>query len=429
MKQKTLWQNANPNVRWAYIFTALQSFGRGIWMGNILSLYIVLFAEQSQGILGLTSNELLGVTSGVTGISMTLIVFPAGWWADHFRRDRMLRIAAIFGLAAMGTIAIAAGIFPIMIALLLWGVFQGVSRPAYEAILADSLQTGNRSGTYSRIHLVNQVAMATGPFLNVVLFMIFGDNWDIHILRTVMQIGIGISILSVLTLFFFRDASSMGQDSDSIYEHANTAEEVYESKRARKIPILLVGSNIIIGVGAGMTIKFFPVFFRAIYHLQPINVQLIMGITAVFTGLFGVAAQKFSLRRGRGEMIFGVQFLATLCLFIIAFYPPLFFLVPLFVLRGSLMNAAQPLSRSILMDVVPKRHRGKWNSLETIAWGLFWNASAMVGGFLIGDNNFQLCFFITAAVYVVGTIPILMLIPLVHKETASKQIRVASREK
>lgn len=90
------------------------------------------------------------------------------------------------------------------------------------------------------------------------------------------------------------------------------------------------------------------------------------------------------------------------------------------------MNAAQPLSRSILMDVVPKRHRGKWNSLETIAWGLFWNASAMVGGFLIGDNNFRLCFLITAGVYLVGTVPILMLIPLVHKETAHQQLEQAS---
>jgi MFS family permease len=319
----------------------------------------------------------------------------------------------------MASIGFAHGIIPIMIALLLWGVFQGLSRPAYEAILADSLETGNRSGTYSKIHLVNQVAMATGPFLNVLLFLIFGDSWDLKVLHTVMLVGVGISFASVLMLFFFRDDMSMGHDSDSLYEQPSSREDIQESKRARKIPFLLVSSNMIIGVGAGMTIKFFPVFFRAIYHLQPINVQLIMGVTAVFTGMFGVLAQKFSLRRGRGEMIFGVQFFATLCLIVISFYPALFLLVPLFVLRGSLMNAAQPLSRSILMDVVPKRHRGRWNSLETIAWGLFWNASAMVGGFLIGDNNFRLCFVITAGVYLVGTIPILMLIPLVHKETNS----------
>ncbi|MDA3884472.1 MAG: hypothetical protein PF638_02655, partial [Candidatus Delongbacteria bacterium] len=61
------------NVKLSYLYTALQSFGRGIWMGNILSLYIVIFAERSNGLFGLTPNELLGVASGITGISMTAL--------------------------------------------------------------------------------------------------------------------------------------------------------------------------------------------------------------------------------------------------------------------------------------------------------------------------------------------------------------------
>ncbi len=421
MSLKASFRTMNPNVKLAFLFTALQSFGRGIWMGNIFSLYIVLFSENANGFFGLTSNELLGVTAGISGISMTLFVFPAGFLADKFPRDRMLKAAAYVGIAAMLTLGAANNIILIMVALFLWGLFQGVSRPAFESILADSLETGNRSGIYSKIHLVQQFSMASGPFLNVLLFFILGDIWDISILKSVMLIGIIISLGSTAILFFFRDDRSMGDDSESIFEAENTGSDPKQTVAARKIPILLVSSNVIIGIGAGMTIKFFPVFFRAIYGLQPVSVQLIMGFTAIFTGLVAILAQRFSLSRGRAEMIFAVQFLATICLVFIISYPALYFLVPLFILRGSLMNAAQPLSRSILMDVVPKRHRGKWNSLETIAWGLFWNASAVIGGFLIGDNNFRLCFMITAGVYFVGTIPILLLIPLVHKEkNASK---------
>jgi MFS family permease len=302
-----------------------------------------------------------------------------------------------------------------MIALFLWGAFQGITRPAFESIVADSLPTGNRSGVYAKIHLVRQFGMASGPVLNILLFFWLGDQWDMEILRTVMLVGVSISLLSAIVLFFFKDDRSMGDESESIFELEPPDEEV--SKQAKKIPILLVASNVIIGMGAGMTVKFFPVFFRAVYELKPISVQMIMGATFIVTGIAGIVAQKFSVKRGRGEMIFSVQILATMCLVVIGFYPSLIFLVPLFVLRGSLMNAAQPLSRSILMDVVPKKNRGKWNSLETIAWGLFWNASAVLGGFLIGDNNFQRCFLITAGIYFVGTIPILLLIPMVKKET------------
>jgi len=421
MSVKASFKSLNPNVKLAFIFTGLQSFGRGIWMGNVLSLYIILFSENSKGIFGLTSNELLGVTAGISGLALTIFVFPAGVMADKFPRDKMLRIAAYVGIVAMVAIGLAHNIILIMAALFLWGLFQAFTRPAFESILADSLETGNRSGIYSRIHLVRQFAMASGPFLNVLLFFLFGDVWEISVLKTVMLIGIIISLISTFTLFFFRDDRSMGSDSESIFENdqiddKNEVNLKPSSKNARKIPILLVTANMIVGIGAGMTIKFFPVFFRAIYLLQPVSVQLIMGTTAIFTGLFAIIAQKFSLSRGRAEMIFVVQFLATICLVFITFYPALVYLIPLFILRGALMNAAQPLSRSILMDVVPKRHRGKWNSLETIAWGLFWNASAVIGGFLIGDNNFRLCFIITAGIYFVGTVPILMLIPMVHEE-------------
>lgn len=417
-------KNLNTNVKLSFFFEALQSFGRGIWMGNIFSLYIVIFVESSQGVFGFTPNELLGITAGVSGIAMTAIVFPAGFMADKYPRQVLLRIAAIVGIIAMLQLALANSIFLILIAMLLWGAFQGIARPAFESILADSLPSGNRSGIYARLHLTRQIAMASGPFLNVILFIILGDVWDISILKSVMLVGIIISLLSTITLFLFRDERSMGQESESLYHNNEESTSQLElTKKAKKIPILLVASDIIVGMGAGMSIKFFPVFFRSIYHLQPISVQLIMGITAIATGVIGILVQKFSLKKGRAEMMFAVKFASTLCLIAIGFYPALILLIPLFIMRGSLMNAAHPLSRSILMDVIPKRHRGKWNSVETVAWGLFWNASAVVGGFLIGDNNFQHCFFITAIIYLIGTIPILMLIPLVHKENSHKMKR------
>ena len=405
------------NVKLAFLFTGVQSFGRGIWMGNILSLYIVLFSENANGIFGLSSNELLGVTSGITGISMTVLVFPSGHWADKFGRDKLLYIASFVGITAMLILGISQNIVSIFLALLLWGAFQGLSRPAFESIFADSIPTGKRSIIYSRLHLLQQVSMAIGPLLNVALFYYLGDKWDINILRSVMYFGIFFSLLSAMLLFFFKDSRSLGDESESF-----VLSEVHEfddklNRKMKKIPLLLVSSNLIVGMGAGMSVRFFPVFFRSIYDMKPIGVQLVVAGTFIGMGIFGIIAQKLSMKKGRGEIIFIAQLLATACLFAIAFYPSIIILILLFILRGSLMNSTQPLSRSILMDVVPKKHRGKWNSLETIAWGLFWNASAVVGGFLIGDNNFKLCFVVTAIIYIIGTIPILFMIPLVNKES------------
>ncbi len=411
----------------------LQSLGRGIWMGNVLNVFIFMIAWES--------NEILGIVSAATGLSMTLIVFPAGYLSDKIKREWVLRGAAVYGIIGISAMFYATEISHIVFALIFWGFFQGISRPSFESIFADSVETGKRSRIYAIRHLVMQISMAAGPFINVFLFLLWGDEWDVDILKSVMIVGLIISVISMITLFFFTD-DSLGELSEAIEEDNNNQEEVTydqgafingremyaKTNRINRylvskfsptllISIILISSNVIIGFGAGMTIKFFPVFFKVIYELRPTGVQLIMGFTSIFTGLFAIVAQRLSVRNGRAEMIFVFQSVAIACLLVIATYPPIWLLVIVFIARGAIMNASQPLSRSILMDTVPKKHRGKVNSMEAIAWGLFWNISAAIGGFLIGpDNNFRLCYLVTSGTYIIGTLLILLLIPLVKKE-------------
>ena len=405
-------KSLNYNVKIFFCVSFFQSLGRGIWMGNVISSYIYLITSGS--------NETLGLVSAITGLAMTMTVLPAGILTDKLSRTLMLRIASIFGMIGLLCALLAQELTMIFIALMFWGFFQGINRPALESIFADSVESGNRSRIYSWSHLLRQVAMAAGPFVNVGLFLFIGDVWEIDVLKTVMIVGILISMVSLGFLFLFDDNKSLGEESENLTIDGSNNDENINGLMSRSsiyVIVILMMSNLIIGFGAGMTIKFFPIFFMEIYDLLPIAVQLIMGFTSIFTGLASLLAQKYSLTKGRAFMIFLVQGVATICLFLIALYPVIWVLVPIFIARGALMNASQPLSRSILMDVVPKRHRGKVNSFEALAWGLFWNMSAAIGGFLIGDgNNFRLCFLITASVYVVGTLPILLLIPLVAKE-------------
>lgn len=415
-----MYKTSNPNLQAFNLYTLISSFGRGIWMGNVLSLYIVLLSESGTEIFGLKANELLGVTSAITGIALILTILPSGYAADRGSREGTLRISALVGFLGLLFIAFSSSVFHIMAGLFLWGVFQGLSQPSAESILANSLPSGNRSKPYARIHMFMQFGMASGPLLNTILFLILGDRWELGILKQVMITGLLMSLLSIVALLFLKDHHTMGEESEGLL--AKEAEKSlkfkdFSLKNSRAVPLIMITSSFIIGTGAGMTVKFFPVFFRDIYGFKPIAVQIILGISFFVTGLISLYAQKHSVKRGRPQIIILVQALAILCLVGMAFYPPAWALIPLFIARGALMNAAQPLSRSIMMDFVPKNRRGFWNSLQTVAWGLFWNASAAVGGFIIGENNYALCFFITAAVYTVGLVPNFILLPLVNKET------------
>ncbi|HUT80272.1 MAG TPA: MFS transporter [Candidatus Bathyarchaeia archaeon] len=426
-------KSMNYNVKLIFGYSALNSLGQGVWMYSALSMYIYLLAGTIEGGLwGLSQAVILGLTSAASGITMTIFVFPAGFFADRFRRDIILKLAGVIGLASLAFIAFGNNFVYIFISLFLFGMFNALTRPSIEALFADSVTSGYRSKIYSWVHLVNQVAGAIGPFLSAILFAIFGNNWDIPILKKVMYIGFSISVLSIILLYFFTDKKSLGKESESIPEEvAQSTEEENTSRLALKvdsvksqklIPILLISANLIIGVGAGMTIKYFPVFFSEQYLISPIWLQIIMGGTSLATGIFALLGQKISLKLGRVQTIFLVQFIATTCLALITIYPPLWILVPLFIFRGSFMNAGQPLSQSILMDIIPKKNRGVWNSIQSIAWGLFWNLSAVIGGFLIGiNNNFNLCFIITTFIYILGMIPLVIMMPLVGKEREAKQ--------
>lgn len=410
----------NRNVRLFFTFTFLQSLGRGIWMGNVLSLYIVVLAENSSGAFGFSPNELLGMTSAVTGLAMLSAVVPAGLLADRWSRRGMLLLGAVIGTIGLGWISLGSGLVSIIVGLFLWGVFQGLSRPPAEALLADSTPSGERSGIYARVHVFQQFGMASGPFLNVVLFAFLGDRWELPILRTVMGIGILFSFVSALIMLGIRESETLGDESEALAAPRTGVDRHGRERKAHRvsrfIPHVFLASSFIIGFGAGMTVKFFPVFFRDIYGFQPIAVQIVMGAGFLVTGLAALGAQRLSVRRGRGEMIVVLQAAAIACLIGMAVYPAAWLIVLLFIARGALMNASTPLSRSVVMDYVPKNRRGLWNSFQTVAWGLFWNVSALVGGFLIGDDNYRLCFLITAGIYVVGVSVIIPMIPVIHRE-------------
>ena len=436
-KKINSFKSLNHNVKLVLLFTFTQSIGRSIWMGNVLSTFIYLLSN--------SSSEMLGLAAGATGITMTIVVFPSGFFADKMRRDWMLRIAAIFGLISIGILFFANTITVIFIALIIWGLYQGITRPSLEALFADSVQSGTRSYIYSWRQLIGQIGMALGPFLNIILFLFLGDVWELNVLKLVMGFGLIFSFGSLIMMFFFSDQKSLGVSSDSISIKNDLDDKLIQENESNNssinnhldsnsksnsnlktklkfipvsyIPFILVGCNIIIGLGAGMTVKFFTIFFMEIYSMSPIMVQVISGITSIATGFSGLIAQHFSKAKGRPQIIFIVQGIATICLVIIATYPPIWILIIVFIMRGSLMNASQPLSRSILMDFVPKKKRGKWNSLEALAWGLFWNMSAVFGGYIIGPtNNFRLNFLVTSVIYVIGTIPMILLFGIVSKE-------------
>ena len=276
------------------------------------------------------------------------------------------------------------------------------------------MPSGGRDKVYAQLFFIRSGLNCFGPFLAALLFLVLGNNWGVDILREVLIVGAIIMLTGSVIQVLMHDKYSLGNESESLLQQHNETNNLKTEKKLSliqtlAIPLSLVTLGTIIGLGAGMTVRFFPIFFKEIYLLSPVTTNIIFGIGFLLTGVFSLITPKIARYIGKIETIFLVQMLAILCLLLIAEVPPLAFVVPAYILRGAFMNSTPPLNYAIIMDRVPKRHRGKWNALEGVTNGFLWSLSAGIGGILLDQSGYPFLYHITASLYIIATLPLLFL--------------------
>jgi len=447
----------NWNIRLAYIQTITGAIGFGI-IQTAFSVYVYLLSGEV-GIL--TPNLILGNLFTTSGLASTIFVFPSGYFADKYRRDILIRISVSFGILGQIILIYSTAQVPssalglLFIAQLFGGLSWGLSGPASQALIADSIEPGNRSKVFANMHFINLVAAAAGPFLAAALTIFLGDNWEFSVLQVIIFFGALANIIGNVAVIFASDdkalVSVQDRGKEKILSIENQVEDIGVKKSFKLfnrsldisrpsydwlVPTTIVISGIIIGFGAGATVAFFPILFASEtigYGLKPLFTYSVVGITNITTGFMGLVAQRMIKFFGRIISMFLVQGLAIVCLLglvvniflyqnqMITWELSVVILVGFYITRNALMNSSGPISRSIVMDVVPASSRAKWNSLETLAWGMFWSVSASIGGFIVDTLGFIYVFLFTATLYTIATSILLTIRNRVPKESVLSQ--------
>jgi len=432
----------NWNIRLAYIQKICSSIGMGI-----IQIAFSVFVIQGLG----QTNFILGTLFTMQGLASTIFVFPSGFLADKYRRDTLIRTAVLFGVLSQLSLIFSTflGETPqlalniLFLAQGLGGLAWGLSGPAGQALIADSIEPGNRSRVFANMHYASFSASAAGPFVAAGITVFLGDTWAIEVLKSVIFIGALSSLVAWCAFILVSDNKALVVKNERKEEKEReipSSKEIHkESTLFRRefsydvfVPSIIVISGIIIGFGAGATVAFFPVLFADPvigYDLKPFFTFVIFGATNVVSGFMGLVAQRLIKNFGRIGSMFLVQGLAIVCLLgltaNLAFYMnktvsfnfSVVLLVIFFISRNALMNASSPISRSIVMDCVPSLSRAKWNSLETLAWGMFWSVSASIGGSIVDSYGFLYVFIFTATLYTIATLMLLLIKNRVPKES------------
>lgn len=179
-----------------------------------------------------------------------------------------------------------------------------------------------------------------------------------------------------------------------------------------KLILRVLSPNMLIAIGAGLTIPFVNLFFNSVFHIDSDRYSLIGAATAGFVFLSTLLIPSIRRRFGFRVAIlipqtFAIFFLVLLALTQLASAFPwaIYVAIGCFMVRQPLMNMAGPMTSELGMKYVGPRNQELISALSSSIWSASWFISAKIFQVLrqIELDYYQI-FLITAIMYGVGVI-------------------------
>lgn len=431
--------------------------GRSIWNQNVLANFAFLLSDGDP--------KAVGFLTAAMGITQLLVSFPAGFLADKYRRDTILKVSSVIGVAAILTTMVAlhyGSFYWLLTSLSVWGVYWGCAQTAVQALFADSIPDGQRAHYFTTRSILIKIGQLAGPVGALIMFAILGDRWTIHDCSIVMMAGQIICLPAVFLLWFLNDdeavphqeatnlqeplllqnnhqddndeenpRGSSTSDREGEVECIETQEtdttsadcnETYDAvqlgrlfpfiSKARVIPTLVAAGDVTAGLASGMSIRYFPIFLGDNLRVDPVLVQVIYILAPLLQVGLMKLIQLLAKRGGRCFMAVVFKWIGiALMLTMVVSYTrgwPVWVTCTILVWRTAVMNTPSALTRSVLMDNVKKEERAKWSALESLNT-FSWSGSAVIGGLLVAKEGIVFNFCATAFLQFLASIPLLIL--------------------
>jgi len=240
-----------------------------------------------------------------------------------------------------------------------------------------------------------------------------GNVWTTADLEKILMFGMVIlnPICCVVMLLFekapFEQTGGEEDDEDS----EDTV--LLRAPGAAAVPWLVAISDLMTCIGAGMTIKYFNLYWKNNWHMSPTDVLVIAAIQPLAIAMFIKLLEKPSAACGRAQASCACFFVGALAFIVLAYVNNLPIALAFYFIRSGMANSVYPLNKSIMFDFTPSNQRGRWNAIETLS-GSVWSGSAFLGGFLSDAHGYGFTFLITAGIYMFAMLiysPLLYIVP------------------
>lgn len=345
--------------------------------------------------------ELLGIITSVTSAAAMALSLPAGLLSDIAGPRRILLLSIAAGVPFTLGRFLAIGRIGLIGFNFMHGASFAFSMVAVGPFLTDNSTPAERTTIFSLSRALDMatgfIGSTIGGVLPGLLGRLFGWGAESALsFRYTLVFGSIILAASLIPILLLRD----GHDHRRMEHRAQRAPL---SRKSLEAIAWFGGTQLIIGIGAGMFVPFMNTYMGEALLLPSTAIGMWFGVSALTQAVATIVAPLLASRRGKVTMIVGSQALSIPFVLVLAFTNAAWLAIVAFLMRTMLMNMNGGVFTALSMEVVDENARGVMSGVLSFVFELGWVIGPLVGGYLIKLQGYRPIFLVAAVLYSIST--------------------------
>lgn len=333
----------------------------------------------------------IGFISAIGTFVAAATQFFAGYIADKVGRKKVLLIGVFLAAVGVWLFLLEPNMLILTIASIINGLAMAIFGPAQNAFISEKTSKKKRKYLFCLTAFFKQIGSAVSLFSIIIAVLILKD-YEFSIVSTFQLFYLSYAIAYIVKIFL-----------------CFKIPERYDSKRSRswviprswKIMLKFGIANLIIGLGAGIMVPWFPVFFKLEFDVSLLTLAILFLVNSLVWAVCVLIIPLFASRFGSIRTIVVSQGLAILVIIIIPNSQIFLIAAIFFIVRIVLMNIAVPITNAFQLNLVKGHERATLTGVHFFSWQVSQATGVLIGGWLFAGTNLAIPFYVTASIYAV----------------------------
>ena len=370
-----------------------------ILVGGVNSIPFGVFSVALPIYLHLLGYEtvVIGTVFSIQGAVAVVLIIPFGILGDRYGRKRIVVLGGLLSAGSFLLFPFADVVAVLYLAAVLAGLAGALAFAPYQAMLADVSREEERTAVFGMSSFVGAASGGLGALAASTPDLLRSAGWGLLPRYAPLFVGCGIVILLGAVLVARLP----------LREERHVSRRGLLPRRSARLISKFFVSNMIIGLGAGLIIPIFSLWFLFKYGQTEAFTGPLFAVGSVTNAIAFLVAPLLAREHGLVRTVVTLQAAATFLLLGLALLPEapvlpwLLLASALFLARNATMNMSSPVSTSFLMGAVPPEERSSASAVVGVSFRLPFAVSTTFGAAMMAqDADFPL--FVTASLYAVG---------------------------